>query len=57
MRHKLSVMGQLVYNNETAQGEVNIPEIQYDQVGLDILEDWILDLQAIYDEIEKEMDR
>lgn len=57
MRHKLSVMGQLVYNNEKAEGEVNIPEIQYDQVGLDILHDWICDLQEIYDEIEKEMGR
>lgn len=55
MRHKLENMGQLVYNKETAQGEINIPEIQYDQVGLDILHDWICDLQALYDEINEEV--
>ena len=55
MRHKLQNMGQLVYNKETAQGEINIPEIQYDQVGLDILQDWILDLRALYDEINEEV--
>lgn len=55
MRHKLENMGQLVYNKETAQGEINIPEISYDQVGLDILQDWILDLRELYDEIDKEV--
>lgn len=55
MRHKLENMGQLVYNKETAQGEINIPEISYDQVGLDILQDWILDLRELYDEIGKEV--
>ena len=55
MRHKLENMGQLVYNKETAEGEINIPEIQYDQVGLDILHDWISDLQALYDEINEEV--
>ena len=55
MRNILSIIGQLTYNHEKEVGEINIPEISYDVVGLDMIEDWILDLRELYDEIHEEV--
>jgi len=45
-------LGQLKYSTKTEEGcvEINWTIMPTDVVGLDILKDWILELQDIYDE-------
>ena len=61
MQHKYThpknilVHGILTYDTKTEEGRVRHCEVPKDMVGLDMLQDWILDLQAQYHELQEEL--
>ena len=49
------VQGVLTYDTKLEEGRVRHCNVPKDVVGLDILQDWILDLQAQYHELQEEL--
>ena len=52
---KISVQGQLVYNNDKEVGEAIISNLPRDMVGLDMLNDWMCDIRELYEELHNEV--
>ena len=51
----LIVQGVLTYDTKKEEGRVRHCNVPKDVVGLDILQDWILDLQAEYHRLHEEV--
>lgn len=49
------VQGILTYDTKLEEGRVRHCRVPKDMVGLDMLQDWILDLQAQYHELHEEL--
>jgi hypothetical protein len=49
------VQGILTYDTKLEEGRVRHSRVPKDMVGLDMLQDWILDLQAQYHELHEEL--
>ena len=53
---KYLIHGSLFYDMNKEEGQVRLlPNLPKDVVGLDILQDWIADLQDEYDKLRKEV--
>jgi hypothetical protein len=49
------IHGVLIYDTKLEEGRVRHCRVPKDMVGLDMLQDWILDLQAQYHELHEEL--
>jgi len=53
---KYLIHGSLFYDTNKEEGQIRLlPNLPKDVVGLDILQDWIVDLQDTYDKLHKEV--